>query len=139
MKHRMRFEPGTECVSRIAVDRMMKHYGIAYDGPPRELPEATKDFRLAGMAEELDEYRQADPDDLVSQYDALLDLLVFTIGTLHEHGFPMFEGFRAVMDCNMQKIVGTNSKRGDFKFDLRKPHGFVGPEERLKEILDAIK
>ena len=73
---------------------------------------------------------------MVKQYDALLDLIVFAVGTLERHGFPLLPGFTAVMSKNMQKEVGQNgNKRGGFKRDLVKPPGWTGPEDELARIL----
>lgn len=123
----------TECITASAVRKMHEHFDLVYDGPPRNLDPEEKAFRIAAMQEELDEFKAS--IDLVDEYDAMLDLLVFTIGTLDRMGLPVFQGFRAVMDCNMQKTVGPNSKRGGFSRDLVKPEGFEGPEAALELII----
>jgi hypothetical protein len=88
------------------------------------------------MLEELNEYIAA--DTLVDQYDALLDLIVFAVGTLERHGFPLQAGFEKVMEANMAKELGQNGeKRGGFKRDLVKPEGWTAPEAELQLILDG--
>lgn len=114
---------------------MHKKFGLAHEGPPRKLDADERNFRIMALHEELDEYAQA--ETLVEEYDALLDLLVFTLGTLYRQGLPAGPGFEEVMHRNLQKEVGQNGdKRGGFKKDLVKPDGWVGPEKRLVEILE---
>jgi hypothetical protein len=66
----------------------------------------------------------------------LLDLIVFAVGSLERHGFPLQEGFEVVMRANMAKEVGQNGdKRGGFKRDLVKPSGWQSPEPELENVL----
>jgi len=100
------------------------------------LTKEEKEFRSVAMLEELNEYIAA--DTLVDQYDALLDLIVFAVGTLERHGFPLQAGFEKVMEANMAKELGQNGeKRGGFKRDLVKPEGWTAPEAKLQLILDS--
>jgi len=100
------------------------------------LTKEEKEFRSVAMLEELNEYIAA--DTLVDQYDALLDLIVFAVGTLERHGFPLQAGFEKVMEANMAKELGQNGeKRGGFKRDLVKPEGWTAPEAKLQLILDG--
>lgn len=114
-------------------------YGLSYDGPPRHLSEAEKQYRISCLREEIEEYNEA--ETFTDQYDALIDLLVFTVGSLYRHGFPLQEGFDAVMNCNLQKVPGNNphksdKARADYKgIDLVKPEGWRGPEDDLVQIL----
>jgi predicted HAD superfamily Cof-like phosphohydrolase len=114
-------------------------YGLAYEGPPRHLSLEEKNYRIACLFEEIEEFAQS--DTLVDQYDALQDLLVFTIGTMYRMGMPMSEGFDAVMQANLAKVPGSNphksnKDRAEYKgTDLVKPEGWVGPEDTLTEIL----
>lgn len=86
-----------------------------------------KSFRIAAMQEELDEYHAAISE--AEELDALVDLLVFTLGTVDRHGWTNVfeEAFNRVMDANMAKELGANNKRGGFKLDLRKPEGWKAP------------
>lgn len=114
-------------------------YGLAYEGPPRHLSLEEKNYRIACLFEEIEEF--AESDTLVDQYDALQDLLVFAIGTLYRMGMPMSEGFDAVMKANLSKVPGnnphkSNKDRAEYKgTDLVKPEGWTGPEDSLAEIL----
>jgi len=108
--------------------------GIAYDGKPRLLTGEEKDFRVACLKEELQEF--IDADNLEDQYDALLDLAVFTLGTIVQQGLPFNPGFLEVMRANYQKQVGQNfnKERGSWSADLVKPDGWKAPD--LKNIID---
>jgi len=100
--------------------------GIDYVGPPRNLSQEEKEFRVSCITEELNEYINA--ETLEDKYDALLDLSIFVAGTMTEHGFPVNPGLLTVMLSNFQKQVGQNahkerSKKG-WQIDLIKPPGF---------------
>lgn len=119
------------------VKAMHTKFGLANTTGPSQLSEEEKRFRIAALREEIAEYEES--ADLVKQYDALLDLIVFAVGTLERHGFPLLAGFEAVMEANMAKQVGQNGdKRGGFKRDLVKPAGWVGPEAKLAAILNRL-
>lgn len=118
------------------VKAMHEKFGLENNSGPDHLTVEEKEFRCAAMLEELHEYRTA--ETLVDQYDALLDLIVFAVGTLERHGFPLLKGFEKVMEANMAKELGQNGeKRGGFKRDLVKPAGWTAPEPKLQAILDA--
>lgn len=117
---------------------MHSKFGISYDGIPRRLDQAEKDFRVACLFEEIEEF--AESDGLVDQYDALIDLAVFLFGTAERMGMSLEEGFEAVMKANMAKEVGNNPNKKDprragFSVDLVKPDGWKGPEDSLTQIL----
>lgn len=86
-----------------------------------------KQFRIVAMQEELDEYSEA--DNQVDELDALVDLVVFALGTAERQGMlPIFEqAFNRVMMANCAKEVGPNKKRGSFAIDLKKPEGWKPP------------
>ena len=117
------------------VKAMHAKFDLANTGQPCHLEAHEKAFRVKALQEELDEYDQA--TTLVDEYDALLDLIVFAVGTLDRQGLPLLEGFEKVMKANMAKEVGQNGeKRGGFKRDLVKPKGWTGPEAELSLIID---
>jgi len=97
-----------------------------------------KKFRIKCLMEELEEYVNAiDPAD---ELDALIDLVVFALGTADRQGFsPIWdEAFRRVMEANCNKEVGPNTKRGSFAIDLKKPEGWKAPSfDDLLENLNA--
>jgi hypothetical protein len=122
----------------LLVKKMHEKFGLQNDNPAGHLSEEEKKFRIVAMREELTEYEYS--TELVDEYDALIDLLVFTVGTFERHGFPLQQGFEIVMQKNMQKeLAGSSekSKRG-FSRDLVKPSGWTAPEQELQELLNNL-
>ena len=82
------------------------------------------------IAEEFTEFNTAVVQgDRVEQLDALLDILVVTIGAIHSGGFEGEEGWKEVMRTNFAKIdkeTGKVRKREDGK--VLKPLGWTAPE-----------
>jgi len=73
-------------------------------------------------------------DDLTEQLDALIDILVVTIGAIHSAGFDGEGAWKEVMKTNFAKIdkeTGKVRKREDGK--VLKPIGWTAPE--LKQFL----
>ena len=67
--------------------------------------------------------------DKVATLDALLDILVVTVGTLHSMGVYPEDAWNEVMRSNMDKIdpkTGKVTKREDGK--VLKPDGWTAPE-----------
>jgi predicted HAD superfamily Cof-like phosphohydrolase len=67
-------------------------------------------------------------DDLTEQLDALVDILVVTIGAIHSAGFDGEAAWKEVMKTNFAKIdheTGKVRKREDGK--VLKPLGWVAP------------
>lgn len=116
------------------VKRMYDRFGIAYDGAPRHLSVEEKRFRFVCLSEEVMEYLLA--DDIVDEYDALLDLIVFALGTMVRQGLPL-DGLVEVIACNMKKELGPLGKRGGFELDLRKPEGWVEPN--LQQFIERAR
>lgn len=94
-----------------------------------------KKFRICAMQEELDEYTEAKTKE--DELDALVDLVVFALGTAERQGFlySFTEAFERVMVANCQKEIGTNQKRGSFQLDLVKPKGWKAPD--LKDLVEG--
>jgi predicted HAD superfamily Cof-like phosphohydrolase len=80
--------------------------------------------------EEVGELQQAIvADDDVEQLDALIDILVVTIGAIHSMGADGEGAWKEVMRTNFEKIdkeTGKVRKREDGK--VLKPLGWTGPE-----------
>ena len=143
-------------------------FGLDAERPdaPRELPAELARYRLGFLVEELAEYAAASgatvlaaqldalavsarsaaitgPDadgQLVSAFDALLDLVVVALGTADLHGFPWEAGWDLVLARNLAKVRaaadGSDSKRSS-KFDIVKPPGWFGPEAQLQKLLNG--
>ena len=80
--------------------------------------------------EETKEFEQALLDnDRIEQLDALIDILVVTIGAIHSGGFDAEGAWKEVMMTNFAKIdkdTGKVRKREDGK--VLKPTGWTAPE-----------
>jgi len=107
------------------IDRMHLKFGIT--SRHMKWTDEEKDFRIVAMQEELDEYMDAETKE--DELDALLDLVIFALGTAERQGMlSVFEeGFKRVMRANCTKEVGKNAKRGNFQIDLIKPPGWMSP------------
>jgi len=79
--------------------------------------------------EEREELEQAiNNGDRVEQLDALIDILVVTVGAIHSAGFDAEGAWKEVMSTNFAKIdkeTGKVRKREDGK--VLKPIGWVPP------------
>jgi len=72
---------------------------------------------------------QVGPVDMVETLDALLDIVVVTIGAMHSAGMDAEGGWKEVMSTNFAKIdkeTGKVRKREDGK--VLKPVGWKAPE-----------
>ena len=82
------------------------------------------------IEEEFKEFNEAvAANDRVEQLDALLDILVVTIGAIHSGGFDGELGWKEVMATNFAKIdkdTGKVRKREDGK--VLKPLGWTAPD-----------
>ena len=97
-------------------------FGTACDQPPSE---ANYKMYLSLVDEEMDELLEAvAADDKVEQLDALIDILVVTMGAIRAAGWDGEAAWREVMDTNFAKIdanTGKVTKREDGK--VLKPEG----------------
>lgn len=91
------------------------------------------------LAEEVEEFIIAhDAGNLIGSIDAIIDNIYFAFGILYKLGLNAEEINRciaAVHLCNMTKKRGTNAKRDTGAADAIKPADWIGPEDRIKEIL----
>lgn len=118
------------------VIQMHNKFDLSTDAIPHHLDADEKNFRITALLEEVSEFQDA--TTLEDEFDALLDLMVFTLGTIHRMGLAdvFEEGFSRVMDCNMQKYLAGDahrSKRG-FARDLCKPADWMAPN--LKDLVN---
>ena len=102
-------------------------FGTACDQPPSE---ANYKMYLSLIDEEVAELVEAvAADDKVEQLDALVDILVVTMGAIRAGGMDGEGAWREVMDTNFAKIdpvTGKVRKREDGK--VLKPEGWKAPE-----------
>ena len=115
------------------IQKMHDQFGIAYQYLP-EFSDEERRFRIAAMLEELSEFTSAKTRE--DELDALVDLVVFALGTAERMGFSYVfeEAFIRVMQSNMTKTLGANNKRGSFEIDLVK-----GPDFKPADISDLLE
>ena len=102
-------------------------FATACDQPPSE--ENYKMY-LSLVDEEMDELLEAvAANDKVEQLDALIDILVVTMGAIRAAGWDGEAAWKEVMDTNFAKIdpdTGKVRKREDGK--VLKPEGWKAPQ-----------
>lgn len=112
-------------------EKFMKACDQSVDGSDREQYE----MYLALVREEFKELQDAIiAGDEQEQFDALLDIVVVSIGAMHSMGADADGGWKEVMSTNFAKIdkeTGKVRKREDGK--VLKPVGWVAPN--LKPFL----
>ena len=105
----------------------IERFGSACDQEPSE---ANYKMYLDLIREETDELEEAIQDnDKVEQLDALIDILVVTMGAVRAAGWDGQGAWKEVMDTNFAKIdpdTGKVRKREDGK--VLKPEGWKAPE-----------
>ena len=105
----------------------IERFGSACDQEPSE---ANYKMYLDLIREETDELEEAILDnDKVEQLDALVDILVVTMGAIRAAGWDGEGAWKEVMDTNFAKIdpeTGKVRKREDGK--VLKPEGWKPPQ-----------
>jgi len=116
--------------------KMHEQFGISHTDLP-EFSDAERRFRIAAMLEELSEFTSAQTRE--DELDALVDLVVFALGTAERMGFSEIyeDAFKRVMHSNMTKTLGANNKRGSFKIDLVKGDDFKPAD--LSDLVEWIQ
>lgn len=117
------------------IKSMHDQFGITAEALPT-FTAREKAFRIEAMREEIDEYEHAETID--DELDAIIDLLVFAMGTLERQGLLEIaeEAFGRVMIANCNKHLGANNKRGSFSLDLVKPDNWKAPE--FRDLLNRL-
>ena len=108
-------------------------FGSACDQPANE---ANYKMYLGLIDEEVGELVEAvAADDKVEQLDALVDILVVTVGAIRAAGWDGEAAWKEVMNTNFAKIdpdTGKVIKREDGK--VLKPEGWMAPQ--LSQFID---
>jgi len=99
-------------------------FGLAYEGPPRDLPKNLSSFRIGFIFEELDELIVAETKTEV--LDALVDLTYVVMGTAYLQGFDFGEAWSRVHAANMAKQRGSSARSEEY--DIIKPPGWAAPD-----------
>ena len=106
--------------------------------PAHSLDGKRVDWFLNVVNEEAHEFEEAwKKADTIGMLDALIDMAYFLLGRVYECGFTEAEWdkcFAAVHECNMTKRKGNKGRGSDD--DAVKDADWVGPEERIREILN---
>jgi len=90
-------------------------------------------FRLSMIEEELDETKDAmENKDAEEFVDGLIDIIVFTLGTLDACGVNTQQAWDEVLGANLAKQPGIKAERPNkFGFpDLTKPEGWCAPSHK---------
>ena len=108
---------------------MHDHYGMTAKFLNMDDYTASKnlEFRTKFIQEELDELSASESaEDVV---DALIDIVVVAIGTLHAYGVDSHLAWDEVLRANMSKEPGIKPERPNPLGlpDLTKPEGWVAP------------
>lgn len=105
----------------------IERFGSACDQEPSE---ANYNMYLDLIREEMTELEDAiTENDRIEQLDALIDILVVTLGAVRAGGFKGQDAWNEVMDTNFAKIDPTTGKvikREDGK--VLKPEGWKAPK-----------
>jgi len=116
---------------------MVKDFHRAFGHPigrePHMLSKDRVKARSTWMIEEVKEFIRA--KTLVDQVDAIADLLYFALGTAVEIGINIEDIFQIVHEANMTKLGhdGRPIYREDGK--VRKPEGWIPPEQKIEEYI----
>lgn len=130
-------------MSNDIIDMVYRFNEEALGLGPREiglLPEKELEYAMKAMKEEAYEFQDAhQSQNLIGAVDAALDQIYFVVGFLKRMGLTkdqVRKCFKAVHECNMQKKLGVQQKRGgEGVADAVKPEGWTGPEEKIAQIL----
>lgn len=114
------------------VKEFHKKYSHEIGKSPKKLTDKQVDIRYEYMQEELDEFMQA--ETLVEQWDALLDLQYFLLGTMVVMGLKPDDGFNVVHESNMTKKPNKDKHK-----KVEKGIEFEHAEVKLQEIIDRLK
>lgn len=123
------------------VKKMHRRFGISgcseQNSKPRMLSLEEQEFRIKCLQEEVQEFVEA--ENLPEQIDALVDLVVFALGTAERMGVVWEWHWNEVLIANMRKeLCKTNSEsKRDFHLDLKKPDDWTEPNHT--KILEWYK
>ncbi len=109
---------------------VFKDIDVFHEACDQKPSRSNYDMYLTLIEEEYEELCEAIRDDnKVEQLDALIDILVVTLGAIRTGGFDGEGAWNEVMQTNFAKIdpeTGKVHKREDGK--VLKPEGWVAPE-----------
>lgn len=120
---------------------LVKEFQSAAGQPVSQLPVELGQERLAlrvkWMAEELEEFQQA--RNLLTQADALTDLLYYLLGIYVEMGIKPDGLFQIIHRSNMMKLNASEGIVKDLDGKVEKPAGWMHPDRLILEELEHLK
>ena len=109
----------------IDIESMMTHYKFK----PEDLTPNRLAFRFDLLQEEVTELATARAaNDAPEMVDALIDIVVIALGTLHLSGVDVAQAWSVVYQANMSKLKGTKPGRPSDGWDLYKPLNWKSPD-----------
>lgn len=107
------------------IESMMAHYKFK----PEDLTLERLAFRFELLQEEFNELQIArSANDTPEMVDALIDIVVIALGTLHLSGVNVAQAWTEVHQANMSKLKGTKPGRPSDGWDLYKPLNWKSPD-----------
>lgn len=107
--------------------KLNEKFKFLISNEPTHLPASFLKHRANFIEEELTEFRIAiEMQDMADMADALIDIVVVTIGTAVMMGLPWGEMWEEVQRANMSKQLGRTHRGVDN--DLIKPDGWIPPQ-----------
>lgn len=100
------------------------------------MPSDITQRRASWIKEELEEFLSA--ADLVSQVDAIADLIYLALGIFVELGVPPAQAFAMVHKANLAKVWGDGSVHFDGNGKVIKPVGWPNPEPAIRDYLESL-
>lgn len=112
------------------IQKMYDKYGFNTYNFSEEKLNSFLDFRVKFIEEELSELKSAiEQRDKSEVVDAIIDIIVVAIGTLHLFDVDIHKAWDEVLKTNLMKKVGEkDTRKNNFGFpDLIKPEGWISP------------
>src|SRR3990167_1809648 len=112
------------------IQKMYDKYGFNTYNFSEEKLNSFLDFRVKFIEEELSELKSAiEQRDKSEVVDAIIDIIVVAIGTLHLFDVEIHKAWDEVLKTNLMKKVGEkDTRKNNFGFpDLIKPEGWISP------------
>ena len=110
-------------------------FGLAAPDSMHPMLPHQRRYRAQLLVEEIMEFVMSDQG--VDQVDALIDLIIFALGTFVEMGIDPREIFDAVHESNMEKLWPDGKPQYDQYGKVTKPRTWTSPEYAIESILKA--
>lgn len=111
-------------------------FGLPVNETPTKISSEVAQIRASWIKEELEEFLMA--ADLVSQVDAMADLIYLALGVFTELGVPPGQVFAMVHKANLAKVWTDGSVRFDGQGKVLKPIDWLNPEPHIQDFLDSL-